>query len=621
MSTVPTPDPRVEMTAHPGSAPAGPRTAGARRRVWWPSAGTVRGGLLGGIATASGMALTATSGWLIVRASQQPVILTLLTAIVAVRAFGMARPVFRYWERLTSHDAALEMLAERRTSAYEALVPLTPARLGRRRRSDVLNGVVDDLTDVVDAQVRVTVPVISTAVAGGIAIALTLVLSRPVGLVMLGLGVAVCLISALAAHLESRSLPELLAARAEVTRISELMASQSGELRAVGGWATALGWLDEAHASLDRATRRISLGRAAAASLFLVVVGAAVAATAAIAQDLAVSTPVKALLVLTPVAVSEAITPLVDAMRALARARGSEHRIDALLDLTPAVADEPHHGPAAEADHAPDDTSGARPGHTAYARSDVIARALTASWTGERTDLAPTDLDVRAGSRIAVTGPNGSGKSTLLAVLARHLDPSGGTYRLGGTDVLGQPLEETRARIAVVDDETHVFATSLRNNLTLARPDADDADLQRALRAAGLTPLLASLPDGLETTLGSTGRGLSGGERARLGIARAHVSGRPVVLLDEPVAHLDPPTARAVVEDLTRLGSAPGTTGVAGTAPAQTIIMVTHRDDGADLFDRVLEVRRPSSGTVSPTTADPVPHSGDRTHEADPPRR
>src|SRR6476661_7428949 len=193
------------------------------RPVWWPTPGTLRGGLLGGIATASGMALTATSGWLIVRAAERPVILTLLTAIVMVRAFGMARPVFRYWERLTSHDAALALLAERRTSAYEALIPLTPARLGRRRRSDVLTGVVDDLTDVVDAQVRVTVPVISTAVAGGLAIALTMALSMPVGLVMLGLGVAVCIISTLAAHLESRSLPELLAARAEVTRVSELM--------------------------------------------------------------------------------------------------------------------------------------------------------------------------------------------------------------------------------------------------------------------------------------------------------------------------------------------------------------------------------------------------------------
>jgi thiol reductant ABC exporter CydC subunit len=564
------------------------------------------------------MALTATSGWLIVRASERPVILTLLTAIVAVRAFGMARPVFRYWERLTSHDAALALLAARRTSAYEALIPLTPARLGRRRRSDVLTGVVDDLTDVVDAQVRVTVPVISTAVAGGIVIALTMVIALPVGLVMLGLGIVVCLISGLAVRLESRSLPELLAARADVTRVSELIASQSSELRAVGGWATAIGWLDDAHGSLDRVTRRISAGRAAAASLCLVAVGAAVAVTAVIAQDLPVSAPVKALLVLTPVAVSEAITPLVDAMRALARARGSEHRIDALLDLEPAVADVPG--------HAHDAAGPTRPGHTESASSDVETRRLTASWTGARADLTPTDLDVPAGSRIAITGPNGSGKSTLLAVLARHLDPSGGTYRLGGSDALSQPLEQTRARIAVVDDETHVFGTTLRGNLALAGPDADDAAMESALRAAGLGPLVETLPDGLDTTLGGTGRGLSGGERARLGIARAHVSGRPIVLLDEPVAHLDPPTARAVVEDLTRRTGAPGTNQGTGTdLPGQTIIMVTHRDDGAELFDRVVEVRRRPSATMSPSTAhhpaDPDAQPADRTHEPDPPRR
>ena len=126
-------------------------------------------GLLGGVATTSGIALTATSGWLIVRASERPVILMLLTAIVAVRTFGMARPVFRYWERLRSHDVALTDLADRRTTAYRRLIPLTPARLGRRGRADLLTGVVDDLTDVVDAQVRVTVPVVAALVASAVA--------------------------------------------------------------------------------------------------------------------------------------------------------------------------------------------------------------------------------------------------------------------------------------------------------------------------------------------------------------------------------------------------------------------------------------------------------------------
>ncbi|NUR79314.1 MAG: ATP-binding cassette domain-containing protein, partial [Dermatophilaceae bacterium] len=321
--------------------------------------------------------------------------------------------------------------------------------------------------------------------------------------------------------------------------------------------------------------------------------------------DLDVSTPVKALLVLTPVAVSDAVSPLVDAMRALARARGSERRIDDLLGLAPAVADpapETVRDTAAGADAALD----ARPSAAAYGRGDVQLRDVSASWTGERTDLAPTDLAVEPGTSIAVTGANGSGKSTLLAVLARHLDPTSGSYRLDGTDALDLPLAEARSHVAVVDDETHVLATSLRNNLTLARPDATDDAVDDALAAAGLGDLRRELPDGLDTLLGAGGRGLSGGERARLGIARAHLSERPLVLLDEPVAHLDPPTARAVVEDLTSLTSRTGT-----RSGARTIIMVTHRDDGADLFDRVVEVRRPPSATMAPTA---VTQPDDRTH-------
>src|SRR5690606_22818316 len=124
-----------------------------RQRLWAAA-------LLGGLATASGVALTAASGWLIVQASYQPVVLTLLVAIVGVRAFGLARPVLRYAERVLSHDVALAELADRRTRVFERLIPLTPARLGRRSRGDVLTAVVRDLDDVVDERVRVFVPVV-----------------------------------------------------------------------------------------------------------------------------------------------------------------------------------------------------------------------------------------------------------------------------------------------------------------------------------------------------------------------------------------------------------------------------------------------------------------------------
>lgn len=578
------------------------------------TAGVLRGGLLGAVATASGIALTATSGWLIVRAAERPVILTLLTAIVMVRAFGIARPVFRYWERLVSHDAALGLLAQRRTSAYRALIPLTPARLGTRRRSEVLTGVVDDLTDEVEATVRVTVPVIGAVLAGSLVVALTTALEPTVGAVLAALTVVVAIICVAAARLETRSLDELLEARDEVARVAALATSQADQLQAVGAWPTALRWLDDAHTGLARATRRVSLGRASAAAGFLVAVGGAVVIVAVLVRDLDASGPVKALLTLTPVAASEAIAPLVDAARARARARAAAARNRALLGLEPAVRAErsPAMTDAGTAHQTGPETATARTAASGTAASgtaasdlassagsngltglagdhesapDIALHGVTASWNGQGPHLGPVDLDLPAGSRVALTGPNGAGKSTLLAVLARNLDATSGTFTWNGNDVVELPLAGVRDLIAVVDDEPHVFATTLRNNLTLAAPHATDVDLLAGLRRVGLAPFVEALPHGLDTVLGTGGRGVSGGERARLGIARALLSRRPMVLLDEPVAHLDPPTARAVVADLLAEGT---------LEPSRTIVMVTHRDEGLDLFDRVLDIAEPT---------------------------
>ena len=148
-----------------------------------------------------------------------------------------------------------------------------------------------------------------------------------------------------------------------------------------------------------------------------------------------------------------------------------------------------------------------------------------------------------------------------------------------------------RALLAVVDDEPHVFASSVRENLRLARPAAADADLRAALAAAGLSDWYAALPAGLDTLLGSGGRGVSGGERARLALARAHVSGRPVLLLDEPVAHLDHATAVAVLADLRR--------AFAG----RTVVMVSHRPDGVADFDRVVDLAELSDPAADPDPA------------------
>ncbi|GAA4397760.1 hypothetical protein GCM10023153_22030 [Ornithinibacter aureus] len=525
-----------------------------------PTRATIIGGLLGGAATASGIALTATSGWLIVRASEQPVILTLLTAIVGVRAFGIARPMFRYVERLVSHDAALDDLARERTRVYQALVPLTPARLGRRSRSRVLAGVVDDLTDVVDAQVRVSVPVLSSIVAGLVATLLVAWFSPAVGLVLAGLLVAVAATCWLAWLLESRSRDELLEARAEVLRVSDLVARQAGELQAIGAQDTASGWLRDAHDALRRATRQQSRGRALVAATLLVATAVATVAAAFLADPAVTGAPVAALLVVVPVAVGDALAPLVDSMRALARAQGSAARLEALLDQELAVSDPVSVGPV--------EVSG----------THVELDGVAASWTGTGDQLAPTDLALEPGQRVAVVGPNGSGKSTLLAVLARHLDPSRGRHTVDGVDVRDLPLDEVRRHVAVVDDEPHVFASSVAANLRLAAPEASHDGIRTALDRAGLGAWVDALPEGLETRLGTGGRGVSGGERTRLGVARALLADRPLVLLDEPTAHLDHATATAVLDD------------VLDATDDRAVVLVSHRPESAERFHRVLDL-------------------------------
>lgn len=552
--------------------------------------GIKRAAVIGGLASASGIALTATSGWLIVAASHQPVILTLLAVIVAVRTFGIARPVLRYAERVRSHDSALDLLARRRVAAYQALVPLTPARLGRRSRADVLTTAVEDLEDLVFAKVRVVVPVLGLAVAAVLTV-LALGLFVPAGsLVLVAVLLAQVGVSALGRRMELAAQQDWLRARAEVARTATLVTGYAAQLRGIGAGPQSLGWVREAHLSLSVATRRLARARATGVALGHVVTGVGTILAALVAHwamGVGLNDAVAAVVVLAPLAVGDAFVGLPDAMGAWARARGSEARLRDLLDQPPAVHDPaplPDPLPIRGISPLPDDAGLPRisGGESSGSGLSIDVTGVAARWwpehEGAAYDVGPVTLSIGAGEHLVLTGANGSGKSTLLAVLARHLDPASGSYRLGGVDVTSVPLAEIRAHVAVVDDEPHIFASSLRENIRLARPDADDAAIEAAIRAAGLAGWFDGLTEGLDTMLGTGGRGVSGGERARLALARAHVSNRPVVLLDEPAAHLDHATALAVLADAHR--------AFAG----RTVVMVSHRPDGLDGFDRVVDL-------------------------------
>ncbi|WP_104106742.1 thiol reductant ABC exporter subunit CydD [Nocardioides sp. 616] len=531
---------------------------------------------LGALSVASGVALTATAAWLITRASEHPPVLMLMVAIVGVRTFGLARPVLRYAERLVSHDAALRMLAERRASVYDALVPLVPGRLGVRR-GDLLTSVVDDVDALVDEELRVRQPLQTSALVGATAIVLAALVAPLAGLVT----AAICAVAWLA-HLVTRrrvavAEPAFVAARAEVsTRVEHILAS----LRQLELWQATTSELDGLAAAggrLGGAAQRSVRATAAARAVTTLACGAGLVLMAAgLSGPLGrgeLSPAMTALLVMLPLALEDALSPLADAAAVAVRTRAARARLDALTAQPPAVA--------------PDAPGAAR--DLGHPRLEL--REVRAGW-GDRPVVEVAQLDLPVGGRIGLVGPSGSGKSTVAALLLRFLDPASGAVLVDGTDARALRGDDVRARVGLVDDDPHVFGSTVAENVRLARPDAGDAEVADALVRAHLGPWLAELPHGLDTMVGDGHAHVSGGERARLAVARSLLADQPVLILDEPTAHLDAETAQAVTDEL--LGQ-----------PSRSILWITHGVVGLDAMDQV--VRLGAREAVAPGATSRVP--------------
>ncbi len=186
-----------------------------------------------------------------------------------------------------------------------------------------------------------------------------------------------------------------------------------------------------------------------------------------------------------------------------------------------------------------------------YPSADEISLAsLESVASGDRRGsgvvLHDIDVDVPAGSLVALVGPSGAGKTTLTSLVARLYDPSGGAVRVGGVDLRDVTMDSLRDRIGVVTQEAHLFHDTIRANLLYARPDATDAQVAAALRAAQISELVEELPEGLDTVVGDRGHRLSGGEKQRFAIARLLLKAPDVVVLDEATAHLDSESEVAV---------------------------------------------------------------------------
>jgi thiol reductant ABC exporter CydC subunit len=529
--------------------------------------------LLAGVAAAgAAVALTATSAWLISRAAQQPPVLTLIVAIVAVRFFGIARGVFRYLERLASHDAAFRWLADLRVAVYERLERLAPAGSTTFRSGDLLSRLVSDVDTLQDLWLRVLLPYGIAVVVGAGAVVLVTVLAPPAGLALLICVVAAAVLAPVLALAVARRAERAVApARGALsTSVRDTLAG-CAELTAFGAVDAAMTRVRADDAALAQAERRSALGGGVGAAV------AAAAAGAAVWSGLALGVPAVragelsgvalAVVVLTPLAVFEVVSGLAPAAQQVPRVRAAARRVFEVIDAPEPVREPPD------------------PTVVPVGPVRVIVDDVTASWTPDGPAvLTGVDLELRAGEHVALVGRSGTGKSTLAMLLLRFLDPRAGELLLDQTPYRSLASDDVRHVVGLLAQDAHVFDTTVRENVLLARRDASEQQLWQALERARLADTVRHLPDGLDTRVGEHGGRLSGGERQRLALSRVLLAGFDVMVLDEPTEHLDEATALLLLDDLL------------ATQQARTVLLITHRRPPAEVA-RVVEV---ADGTLRP---------------------
>ena len=560
-STFQSPIPNNQLPITYPSSPVLPRLLSFLRGSWnWVALSV----LLSTLTIGSSVALIGTSAWLISTAALHPSVADLGVSVVGVRFFGITRGLFRYLERLVSHNVTFRLLARLRVWFYEKLEPLVPARLLDYKSGDLLARAVGDVETLENFYVRVISPSL-TAILIGLMVAVFFVsFFPPIALVLIGFFLILGLFLPLLAQAASRAPgQQLVTQRAEIQ--SQLVDGIQGmaDLLAFGRASDRLkqtSLTGTTYGTTQRQMARISGFHSALGILFtnlgvwLVLLLVIPQVTAGSLEGVMLGT--FALMTLTSF---EAVTPLPLAAQMWNASREAAKRLFEVVDAEAAVRD-----------------------NTRYPKLDIRSSNIEFSHLAFRyhTQTIPAlqniTFSVPAGKSVAIVGPSGAGKSTLANLLLRFWDYESGEITLGGKSLRELDQNEVRKRIALVSQSSYFFNTTIRENLRLARRSVSPKEIETAVRAAQIHEFIMTLPKGYDTLIGEQGLRLSGGERQRLALARALLKDSPILILDEPTANLDPQTEKQVLDTLFE------------TMRDKTSILITHRLVGLEHVGEIL---------------------------------
>ncbi len=520
--------------------------------------------LLSTLTIGSSVALIGTSSWLIATAALHPSIADLGVSVVGVRFFGISRGVFRYLERLVSHNVTFRLLARLRVWFYEKLEPLAPARLMEYKSGDLLARVIGDVETLENFYVRVVSPSVTAVLIGIIVSFFFASFYPPIALVLIGFFLTLGLILPTLAQVFSRSPGQrLITQRANmqsqlvdgIQGIADLLAFGRGPERVkqiahtgkiYGSTQKQMALISGIHSALGTLFTNLGLWLV----LFLVIPQV----TAGNINGVLLGT-----FTLMTLASFEAVTPLPLAAQMWNSSREAAKRLFEVVDAEPAVRETGAKRPEI------DSSTSLRISNLSFMYPNQSIPALQ-----------NVTFTVPAGRSVAIVGPSGAGKSTLASLLLRFWDFDEGEICLGADSLKALNQDEVRKRIALVSQNSYFFNTSMRENLRLARRSVSQEEMEASARAAHIQEFVTNLPHGYDTLIGEQGLRLSGGERQRLGIARALLKDAPILIFDEPTANLDPLTEKDVLDTLFE------------TMRGKTCLLITHRLIGLEKVDEIL---------------------------------